>query len=47
MMQVVGSESIRNDTFPISAGIATVGSMKWLMQVADQMEDEFQGDQAA
>lgn len=45
MVQVARPESCRNDAFPISAGIVIVGSMKGMMEVADQIEDEFQSDQ--
>ena len=44
-MQVAGLESIRRDVLPIFAGIMIVGRMEGLMQVADQMEDEFQRDE--
>jgi hypothetical protein len=37
MMEVAGSESISDDAFSISTGIVIVGSMKGLMEVADQM----------
>jgi len=30
MMEVVGSESLNDDTFPISTGIVIVGGMKGL-----------------
>jgi hypothetical protein len=44
-MKVAGPEPWRDDTLPISASIVIVGGMKRLMEVADEMEDEFQGDQ--
>jgi hypothetical protein len=45
MMQIAGSESISDDAFSVSASVVIVSGMKGLMEVADQMEDEFQRDQ--
>jgi hypothetical protein len=45
-MKVAGSECISDDAFSISTGIMIVGRMKRLMEVTDQMKDEFQGDQS-
>jgi hypothetical protein len=41
MMQIAGPESIRGDPLSISTGIVIVGGMKGLMEIADQMENEF------
>jgi len=46
MMEVAGSESISDDAFSISTGIVIVGSMKGLMEIADQIQDEFQCDES-
>jgi hypothetical protein len=45
MMQVAGPEAISDDGFPIATSIAIVGGMKGLMEVAGQMQDEFQRDE--
>ncbi len=45
MMEVVGPESSSDHAFPISTGVVIVGSMEGLVEVADQMQHEFQGDQ--
>jgi hypothetical protein len=45
MMEVAGAEPLGDDALSISTGIVIVGGMKGLMEVADKIEDEFQGDQ--
>jgi len=46
MMEAAGAESISDDAFSISTGIVIVGGMKRLMEVADQMQDDFQCDES-
>jgi len=44
MVQPGGSESIRDDAFPIATSIAIVGRVKRLLKIADQMQPELERD---
>lgn len=44
MMKVPGPHPRSGDTFGVAATIIVVGSMQGLMQIADQMEEEFERD---
>jgi len=46
MMQIAGPEPIYGDPLSSSTSIVIIGGVEGLMEVADQMEDEFQPDQS-
>ena len=46
MGQAGGSESIRKDAFPIATSTASVGRVKRLLKVSDQMQPELERDQS-
>ena len=46
MVQAGGSESIRNDAFLIATSSASVGRVKRLLKIADQMQPELERDQS-
>jgi hypothetical protein len=40
MVQVVGGKPVYGHLLSIAAGVVIVGSVKWLMHVADEMQQE-------
>jgi hypothetical protein len=44
VMQVVAGEPVSRDLLPIAPGIVIVGSVKGLMHIAEEMQEELQRD---